>query len=93
MFFGVTCLRPREARQVYADFEEDEAAGLWARVDLPSGVFELCAELARRHGARLGNGTLDSLHVATALELKVERFWTFDERQRKLAAAEGLMTA
>jgi predicted nucleic acid-binding protein len=36
--------------------------------------------------------TLDSLHVASALLLKAERFWTFDERQAKLAKAEGLKT-
>ena len=83
----------REARKVYADFEEDAAAGLWPGVDLPAGAFELCAELARRYGARLGVRTLDSLHVATAIELRVERFWTFDERQRRLAAAEGLKIA
>ena len=33
---------------------------------------------------------LDTLHVACAIELKAERFWTFDERQRKLAKAAGL---
>ena len=82
-----------EARRAYADFEEDRAAGLWAEVDLPERAFEVCSELARRYGARLGNRTLDSLHVACALELRTESFWTFDERQRKLAVAEGLRTA
>jgi predicted nucleic acid-binding protein len=82
-----------EGQRAYADFEEDRAVGLWAEVDLPERAFEVCAELARRHAARLGNRTLDSLHVACALELKAERFWTFDEPQRKLAAAEGLKTA
>jgi hypothetical protein len=28
--------------------------------------------------------------VACALELRAERFWTFDERQAKLAEAVGL---
>jgi predicted nucleic acid-binding protein len=37
-------------------------------------------------------GTLDTLHVASALELGAERFWTFDERQAKLARAVGLKT-
>ena len=35
-------------------------------------------------------GTLDTLHVACALELGAERFWTFDARQAKLARAVGL---
>ncbi len=34
--------------------------------------------------------TLDTLHVASALELGAERFWTFDEQQAKLAKAAGL---
>ena len=49
-----------------------------------------CAELARRYGPKLGIRTLDSLHVACALELQAEKFWTLDERQAKLAKAEGL---
>lgn len=80
----------REAQQVYSDFERDRAAGLWAEVNLPDMAFEVCAQLARCHVARLGSRMLDTLHVASALELKAERFWTFDERQRKLATAEGL---
>jgi len=34
--------------------------------------------------------TLDTLHVACALELKAERFWTFDDRLAKLAKAQGM---
>jgi len=49
--------------------------------------------MARRHGARLGMRTLDSLHVAAALELGAKSFWTFDERQAKLAAATALQTS
>ena len=60
---------------------------------MPEHAFELCAELARRHGPKIGFRTLDSLHIACALELKAERFWTFDERQAKLARAEGLRTS
>jgi predicted nucleic acid-binding protein len=85
-------LTASESRQVYADFDGDRVAGLWLEVGLPERAFEVCVELARRHAARMGSRTLDSLHVACALELKAERFWTFDERQRKLAAVEGLKT-
>ncbi len=46
----------------------------------------------QRHAARLGVRTLDTLHVASALELKAEHFWTFDGRQAKLALAAGLKT-
>ncbi len=70
--------------------DKDRASGLWLEVSMPERVFDVCADLARRHGPRLGIRTLDSLHVACALELKAERFWSFDERQAKLAKAVGL---
>lgn len=79
-----------EAQRVLRDMEEDRATGVWREADLPEMALERSADLARKHGARLGVRTLDSLHVASALELKAERFWTFDERQSKLAEAEGL---
>lgn len=81
-----------DAEQVYSHLEQDRTAGLWAETQLPDKAFDVCADLARRHGPALGVRTLDSLHVACALELKAERFWTFDERQAKLARAEGLKT-
>jgi predicted nucleic acid-binding protein len=79
-----------EARQVHLEMERDRAAGLWLETDLPELAWESCEDLARRHGPRLGVRTLDTLHVASALQLKAERFWTFDDRQAKLAQAEGL---
>jgi predicted nucleic acid-binding protein len=85
-------LSRREAQQIYSDFERDRAIGVWVEVPLPDSVFDVCGELARRYAARLGNRTLDTLHVASALELKAERFWTLDERQAKLARAAGLKT-
>jgi len=81
-----------EARRAQAELERDLGSGLWLKVDLPESLWDTCAELARRHGPRLGIRTLDSLHVAAALELGAAAFWTFDERQAKLAAAEGLQT-
>lgn len=81
-----------EAKQVSRDLERDRKAGIWTEVDLPDSAWESCAELAGRHGARFGVRTLDSLHVASALELGAEAFWTFDERQAKLAKAERLPT-
>jgi len=79
-----------KARAMDAQFASDQAGGLWVHADMPEAALEFCAELARRYGPKLGVRTLDSLHVACALELKAERFWTFDERQAKLAKAAGL---
>lgn len=81
-----------ESARLDREFESDRQFGLWKDVPMPERSFEVCAELARRHGPQLGVRTLDSLHVACALELKAERFWTFDERQAKLAKAKGLKT-
>ena len=78
------------AQELNRHLKEDRAAGLWVEVELPEGVFDVCADLARRYAPRLGVHTLDSQHVACALELKAEQFWTFDERQAKLAKAVGL---
>jgi len=80
------------ARRANSQLVEDEAAGLWRETPLPENAFELCADLARRYGPKVGITTLDSLHVACALELKAERFWTFDERQANLAKAVGMRT-
>jgi len=72
--------------------EDHQRTGRWILLPMPEDAFDVCAELARRYGPKLGVRTLDSLHVACALELKADRFWTFDERQAKLAKAEGLKT-
>jgi predicted nucleic acid-binding protein len=85
-------LSRREAQEIYAEFGRDRAVGVWVEVAVPELAFERCAELARQHVARLGNRTLDTLHVASAVELKAERFWTFDEQQARLARAAGLKT-
>jgi predicted nucleic acid-binding protein len=74
----------------YKALAQHRAEGLWLGVAIPENAFHLCADLARRHGPKLGMKTLDTLHVACALELKADQFWTFDERQGKLAKAVGL---
>jgi predicted nucleic acid-binding protein len=79
-----------EADRAYDNFESDRRAGLWLEVVVPEAAFDLAVELARRHTAPLGCRTLDTLHVACALELGAKEFWTFDQRQQKLAKAVGL---
>jgi predicted nucleic acid-binding protein len=71
----------------------DSAAGLWLKIDFPTAAFQTSIAMARQYGVRIGCRTLDSLHVACALEFKAAAFWTFDERQRKLAKAAGLKTS
>lgn len=46
--------------------------------------------LSREHTASVGCRSLDIIHVASALELELTRFATFDGRQQQLARAAGL---
>ena len=85
-------LAAADARRYWSDFEEDCVKGVWARTDVPEASWEASVDLARQYGPSLGVRTLDSLHVACAMELGAKRFWTFDERQAKLAKAVGLST-
>lgn len=48
--------------------------------------------LAHRHTAKWGFRTYDILHVASALVLGCDTFWTFDVKAKKLAKLEGLAT-
>ena len=82
-----------DAQRIDLAFENDRKGELWLGMAMPDRAFEICADLGRRYGAKLGVRALDSLHVACALELMAERFWTFDERQAKLAKAVGLKTS
>ena len=79
-----------EAQTIYDSFERDREAHVWLETGLPEMAFERCIQLAKQQATRVGMATFDTLHVASALELGAEQFWTFDERQAKLARAVGL---
>jgi predicted nucleic acid-binding protein len=81
-----------EAQRAWNHFEQDCANGIWTPINLPDRTWQTCIDLAKRHGPTLGVRTLDSLHVACALELRAQKFWTFDDRQARLAEAVGLDT-
>ena len=53
-------------------------------------VLHRADDLSKRHTITNGHRSFDILHVATALQLEAEELLSFDERQRKLAQAEGL---
>jgi predicted nucleic acid-binding protein len=83
-------LSNQNATQLHSDFEADVRRGVWLEVAIPEATFETAIELARKHVPKLGCRTLDTLHVASALELGADEFWSFDSRQLKLARAAGL---
>ena len=80
-------------QKVWSEFQRDCLTGLLTAVEFPHPAWETCANLARQYGPTLGVRTLDSLHVACALELNANKFWTFDDRQARLAEAVGLDTS
>lgn len=47
-------------------------------------------ELAHRHTMRHGFRTYDIMHVASALILECDTFWSFDAKAKRLAELEGL---
>jgi predicted nucleic acid-binding protein len=88
VFHGV--LSDEDASRFYIAFEADREANVWAEMSIPDAAYETAMELARKHGPQIPMRTLDTLHVACALALGAREFWTFDERQKRLAKAAGL---
>ena len=74
-----------------AAFDLDVERGLWdiARPDWES-VIVRAERLTLHHTPRYGARALDILHVATAQQLAVTEFMTFDTNQRRIAVAAGL---
>jgi len=83
-------VRPGEARAANAAFRADLHEGVFAVRALSEDVFGYATRLASRWTARLGARSLDIIHVAAAIALRADAFYTFDDRQRKLAKAAKL---
>jgi predicted nucleic acid-binding protein len=78
-------------RDALASFDEDLADGRYVNADvLWRATLRRAGDISRSHTTMLGCRSLDVLHVATALELGLRDFVTFDRRQRQLAEAVGL---
>jgi predicted nucleic acid-binding protein len=77
--------------EALTDLRSDFVAGHLHQVDvLWRAAFKRAMELSQNYTPQLGTRSLDVLHVACALELKLRRFLTFDHRQQQLAAAVKL---
>jgi predicted nucleic acid-binding protein len=79
-----------DARSIEEHFTRDLQSGVWQWEDFPPETWARALELSRRHAPALGCRALDALHVASALALAAEDFYTFDRDQAKLARAVGL---
>jgi predicted nucleic acid-binding protein len=88
---GRELISARELRDLLAQLQSDvDAHRLVAtRVDL-FALFDRASELSKAHAARLLVRSLDTLHVAAALELHCRQLVSGDARQLALASASGL---
>ncbi|MGA2542267.1 MAG: PIN domain-containing protein [Verrucomicrobiota bacterium] len=76
---------------LWQDVEADIASGFLVPVPVPPGpLHDTARRLSDRYTPVLGTRSLDLLHVAAALALEAKVFFSFDDRQRKAAASEGL---
>lgn len=84
-------LRPSEEQAALHFFSKDVHAGVIRIAPISGATFAHARRIARTQTRLLGTHALDVLHVASALALRARSFCTFDARQAKLAAAEGLL--
>lgn len=85
-------LAPEHASVLESYFLDEVDAGIRFRrcavnIDRMEPMF---MDLSHRHTAKEGFRAYDILHVASALVLGCDTFWTFDAKATKLARLEGL---
>ncbi|MBW2544091.1 MAG: type II toxin-antitoxin system VapC family toxin [Deltaproteobacteria bacterium] len=80
-----------EANCIISRFHEHESKGVYYRPQLSwAEAFRYAVDLSGNHTGNTGSRSLDILHVASALSIKADRFFTIDTRQSKLASLAGL---
>jgi predicted nucleic acid-binding protein len=90
--FGRGEITETERDAVLANLENDLAAGVFAAMSPAwADVFGKAENLAADHAATNLCRSLDTLHVALALEVGATDFCTLDSRQAVMAKAAGLV--
>jgi predicted nucleic acid-binding protein len=80
-----------QATLLWQDFTEDVATGRFEIIKVDhAAVLARTLILTQKHTAKSGTRSLDLIHIASALEIGVTDFLSFDNRQRDAAKAEGL---
>lgn len=79
-----------QAKNALANLASHIAGGTFFAAPMPAAVYDMAQRLSRKHTATLGTRTLDILHVASALALEAESFYTFDRRQAQLVRVAGM---
>jgi predicted nucleic acid-binding protein len=80
------------ADQVRAAFDGDVNARVLTVFDLEPATFLRARSLILQTTALVGCRTADILHVAAALEVGADRFFSFDQRQKSVARRVKLTT-
>jgi predicted nucleic acid-binding protein len=85
-------IAPGKAALFWAEFEDDSSSGrLQIQVCNLTEVIDEAKRLSATHTLSGGHRGFDILHVASALKMRATHFLTFDDKQKKLAEAEGLI--
>jgi predicted nucleic acid-binding protein len=81
-----------QARSSRKNFESDIENGVFHISGLTDHIFERSRQVSSQTTAKYGTRAADILHVAAAIELKAESFYSFDIKQRRLAQMVRLKT-
>jgi predicted nucleic acid-binding protein len=81
----------KQAGIVLRRFNEHETEGIFYTPQMYwSDVINYSLELSNTRTKSIGSRSLDIIHVASALSIRADRFFTFDAKQAKLALDAGL---
>ena len=84
---------PFQLGNVFKRMDEDLAAGILKHQEPdPMETLRLAEDLSGSNTESLGSAAVDLWHVAQAVLLDAEAFWTFDSDQRKLARSTKKFT-
>lgn len=77
---------------VLSEIDAQIEKGFFRLVDASqSSIYEKAQELSNKHTPATATRSLDLMHLAAAMLSEARSFLTFDKRQAKAAAAEGLV--
>lgn len=82
----------QQSRASLSLFERDLRTGVFQVMPLTDDIFSRATKLSRETTPQMGTRASDVLHVAAALALGADGFYTFDRQQGKLADAVKLKT-
>jgi predicted nucleic acid-binding protein len=85
-------IAPGEAALFWGQFEADRASGR-VKITIPNlaETLDEAKRLSSAYTLKGGHRGFDILHVAAALQMKAGQMLTFDQNQKKLAQAEGIL--